>query len=54
MRPSVFKPLFAIVLGAGPMAGVVVRDILVPWRDPVRADGVTDDPMEPTAASGAS
>ena len=31
------------------LAGVIVRDILVPWRDPVRADGLTDDPMEPTA-----
>ncbi len=29
------------------LMGVVVRDVLVPWRDPVRADGVTDDPMEP-------
>ncbi len=29
------------------LAGVVVRDILQPWHDPVRADGVTDDPMEP-------
>lgn len=24
--------------------GLVVRDILRPWRDPVRADGLTDDP----------
>jgi uncharacterized membrane protein len=32
------------------LAGVVVRDVLVPWRDPVRADGLTDDPMEPSAA----
>ncbi len=31
------------------LAGVVVRDILAPRHDPVRADGVTDDPMEPTA-----
>lgn len=31
------------------LAGVVVRDILVPRHDPVRADGVTDDPMEPSA-----
>jgi hypothetical protein len=30
------------------LAGVVVRDVLVPWRDPVRADGLTDDPMEPS------
>ena len=27
------------------LAVVVVRDILQPWRDPVRADGLTDDPM---------
>jgi hypothetical protein len=26
------------------LGGVVVRDILQPWRDPVRADGVADDP----------
>jgi hypothetical protein len=26
---------------------VVVRDILAPWNDPVRADGLADDPMEP-------
>lgn len=31
------------------LAGVVVRDVLRPWHDPVRADGVTDDPLEPTA-----
>ncbi len=31
------------------LAAVVVRDILVTRHDPVRADGVTDDPMEPTA-----
>ena len=29
------------------LMGMVVRDILAPWNDPVRADGVTDDPMEP-------
>jgi uncharacterized membrane protein len=29
------------------LAGVVVRDILAPRHDPVRADGVTDDPMDP-------
>lgn len=28
-------------------AGLVVRDILQPLNDPVRADGVTDDPMHP-------
>lgn len=33
------------------LAAVVVRDIRQPWRDPVRADGVTDDPMYPEAAS---
>ena len=31
------------------LAGVVVRDVLRPDHDPVRADGSTDDPMEPTA-----
>ncbi len=31
------------------LAGMVVRDVLQPWRDPVRADGLTDDPAEPTA-----
>ena len=31
------------------LAGLVVRDVLRPERDPVRADGVTDDPMEPSA-----
>jgi hypothetical protein len=30
------------------LMGMVVRDILAPWNDPVRADGLTDDPMEPT------
>jgi uncharacterized membrane protein len=30
------------------LMGMVVRDILFPWNDPVRADGLTDDPMEPT------
>ncbi|MGZ4479790.1 MAG: glycosyltransferase family 87 protein, partial [Nocardioidaceae bacterium] len=29
------------------LAAVVVRDILQPWHDPVRSDGLTDDPMEP-------
>ena len=28
-------------------AGMVVRDILRPDLDPVRADGVTDDPLHP-------
>ena len=31
------------------IAVLVVRDILQPWRDPVRADGLTDDPAEPSA-----
>jgi uncharacterized membrane protein len=26
------------------LVGVVLRDIWQPWHDPVRADGVTDDP----------
>ena len=26
------------------LMGLVVRDILRPWHDPVRADAVTDDP----------
>lgn len=33
------------------LAGVVVRDILRPELDPVRADGVTDDPMIPARAA---
>ena len=28
---------------------LVVRDVLQPWRDPVRADGLTDDPAEPSS-----
>jgi uncharacterized membrane protein len=31
------------------VAVLVVRDVLQPWHDPVRADGLTDDPVEPTA-----
>ncbi len=31
------------------IAVLVVRDILQPWRDPVRSDGLTDDPAEPTS-----
>jgi uncharacterized membrane protein len=31
------------------LMAMVVRDILQPWHDPVRADGITDDPMEPAA-----
>jgi uncharacterized membrane protein len=31
------------------VAVLVVRDVLEPWRDPVRADGLTDDPAEPAS-----
>jgi uncharacterized membrane protein len=31
------------------VAVLVVRDVLRPWNDPVRADGLTDDPAEPTS-----
>ena len=31
------------------VAGLVVRDVLKPWHDPVRADGLTDDPAEPSS-----
>jgi uncharacterized membrane protein len=31
------------------LAAMVLRDIVQPWRDPVREDGITDDPMEPTS-----
>lgn len=31
------------------LATLVVRDVLRPWHDPVRADGLTDDPAEPEA-----
>jgi uncharacterized membrane protein len=31
------------------VAVLVVRDVLQPWRDPVRADGLTDDPAEPSS-----
>lgn len=27
------------------LMAVVARDVLVPWRDPVRADGLSDDPL---------
>ncbi len=30
------------------IAVVVVRDVVQPWHDPVRADGLTDDPAEPS------
>jgi uncharacterized membrane protein len=33
------------------LAGVVVRDVLDPRHDPVRADGLTDDPAEPLTAT---
>ena len=33
------------------IAVLVVRDVLLPWHDPVRADGLTDDPAEPTAVA---
>ncbi len=32
-------------------AGLVVRDILRPENDPVREDGITDDPMHPARAA---
>jgi uncharacterized membrane protein len=32
------------------LAAVIVRDVLVPRHDPVRADGLTDDPAEPSCA----
>ena len=32
------------------LAGMVVRDVLSPWQDPVRLDPETDDPMHPLAA----
>ena len=31
------------------IAVLVIRDVLNPWRDPVRADGLTDDPAEPSS-----
>ena len=27
------------------LVALVVRDILQPWKDPVRADGLSDDPL---------
>ena len=36
------------------LVAVVVRDILVPWKDPVREDGLTDDPMEPARPAESS
>ena len=32
-------------------SAIVVRDVLLPRHDPVRADGLTDDPAEPTAVA---
>ena len=32
------------------LMAVVVRDVLFPWRDPIRADGLTDDPLQPVDA----
>ena len=32
------------------LMAIVVRDILAPWHDPVRADALTDDPMHPVHA----
>ena len=29
------------------LIAVIVRDIVVPRKDPVREDGLTDDPMQP-------
>jgi uncharacterized membrane protein len=34
------------------LAAVVVRDIWLPWHDPVRADGLTDDPAHPLQRTG--
>lgn len=31
------------------LGAVVVRDVLRPWHDPVRRDGLTDDPLHPPA-----
>jgi hypothetical protein len=30
---------------------LVVRDMVKPWHDPVRSDGLTDDPADPQAAT---
>ena len=35
------------------LVAIVVRDILQPRHDPVRADGLTDDPAEPSAVPAA-
>jgi uncharacterized membrane protein len=39
------------MLGEIYLMALVVRDIVWPGHDPVRADGVTDDPMTPEAAA---
>jgi uncharacterized membrane protein len=51
-QPDRFYWFAILVRVAGELylAGMVVRDVLQPWRDPVRADGVTDDPAEPSCA----
>ncbi len=48
-QPDRFYWVAILVRVAGELylAGLVVRDVLVPWRDPVRSDGLTDDPAEP-------
>jgi len=33
------------VCGEGYLAVLVLRDIRQPWRDPVRTDGLSDDPL---------
>ena len=37
--------VFLRIAGQLYLALVVIRDILSPWRDPVRADGLSDDPL---------
>jgi uncharacterized membrane protein len=33
------------------LATLVVRDVVKPWHDPVRSDGLTDDPADPQEAT---
>ncbi len=33
------------IFGLVYLMGVVVRDVIQPWHDPVRSDGLTDDPL---------
>ena len=49
-QPDRFYWFAILVRIAGELyfAALVVRDIVQPWRDPVRADGLTDDPAEPS------